>query len=263
MSCQEVLDNTADDSRREAVAKLAEAFSDLEAADPEGMYAIMSGIFTRVKEDSKLLTLVPALAKLTQSTNVPGSRISSVASTASTAASTSPRKEREPFRAPGSRLNTPLTSPVKASGPKLVMAQNNPHLKSHHRRQSTQSHLSSSRCTTPTSPAPSRSPSKAVPPSPSHNRSPSKISAVTKEEVLKRRNSRLESASPTKAGRDRGDRAEREKERREKEKEAAERLKAEIEAVKVGGQMEHTKALAEGMFGRWCEGVAVRWAGVQ
>lgn len=258
ISCQEVLDNTADDTRREAVAKLAEAFSDLEAADPDGLYAIMSAIFTRVKDDSKIMTLVPALAALTQSTNIPGSRISSVASTASTAASTSPKKEREPFRAPGSRLTTPLASPIKASGPKLVMAQNNPHLKSHHRRQSTQSHLTSSRCTTPASPAPSRSPSKAVPSSPTPSRSPSKISALSKEEVLKRRNSRLESTSPTKAGR-----VERDKERKEKEKEAAERLKAEIDAVKVGGQMEHTKALAEGMFGRWCEGVAVRWAGVQ
>lgn len=248
ISCQEVLDNTADDSRREAVAKLAESFSDLESVDPEGVYAIMSAIFTRVKEDKRMMTLIPALAAMKHPATVPSSRISSVASTASTTASTSPKKE--PFRAPGSRLNTPQGSPIKASGPKLVMAQNNPHLKSHHRRQSTQSHLNSPRSTTPTSPAPSRSPSKVVPPSPALSRSPSKIGALSKEELLKRRNSRLE--SPTKA---KGD-----KERDRKEREA--RLQAEIDAVKVGGQMDHTQVLAEGMFSRWCEGVAVRWAGV-
>jgi hypothetical protein len=50
-----------------------------------------------------------------------------------------------------------------------------------------------------------------------------------------------------------------------KEKDRLEKEKAEIEAVqaKVGGQMEHTAVLAEGMFAKWCEGVAVRWAGVQ
>jgi hypothetical protein len=90
---------------------------------------------------------------------------------------------------------------------------------------------------------------------------------MSKEEVLKRRNSRLENGqgSPTKGkdreGRekDRAERAERDKARKEKE---AARLREEIAAIRVGGQMEHTKQLAEGMFGRWCEGVASRWAGV-
>ncbi|ETN36683.1 uncharacterized protein HMPREF1541_08961 [Cyphellophora europaea CBS 101466] len=248
ISCQEVLDNTADASRREAVAKLAESFSDLESADPEGMYAIMSAIFSRVKEDKKMMTLIPPLAAMSQAPSLLASRVSSVASTASTT-STSPKKE--PFRGPGSRLSTPLASPTKPSSSKLVMAQNNPHLQSHHRRQSTQSHIKTSTPSTPTSPAPSRSPSKGVAPSPS--RSPSKVSALSKEEVLKRRGSRLE--SPTKA------RADDAAERARKEREA--RTQAEIDAIKVGGQLDHTKLLAEGMFSRWCEGVAVRWAGVQ
>ncbi|RMD43719.1 hypothetical protein DV735_g1468, partial [Chaetothyriales sp. CBS 134920] len=39
MGCQEVLDTTAGETKRNAVAKLAEAWSDLEAIDPEGVLA--------------------------------------------------------------------------------------------------------------------------------------------------------------------------------------------------------------------------------
>ncbi|KAL2788837.1 hypothetical protein BJX66DRAFT_326853 [Aspergillus keveii] len=40
-ACQEVLGTTADQEKREAISRLAEAFSDLEMVDPEGLYHIL------------------------------------------------------------------------------------------------------------------------------------------------------------------------------------------------------------------------------
>ncbi len=41
ISCQEILDNTGDQEKREAISRLAEAWSDLEMKDPEGLYHIL------------------------------------------------------------------------------------------------------------------------------------------------------------------------------------------------------------------------------
>jgi serine/threonine-protein kinase 24/25/MST4 len=89
LSCQEVLGTTADQEKRDAISRLAEAWSDLEMLDPEGLYHIIRGMNERLGSDPKLSSLVP--------------------------------------QAP------PPESPQR---PRLVLAQNNPHLKSHRRRQS-------------------------------------------------------------------------------------------------------------------------------
>lgn len=41
LACQEVLGTTADQEKREAISRLAEAWSDLEMVDPEGLYHIL------------------------------------------------------------------------------------------------------------------------------------------------------------------------------------------------------------------------------
>jgi serine/threonine-protein kinase 24/25/MST4 len=41
MACQEVLATTGDQEKREAISRLAEAWSDLEMVDPEGLYHIL------------------------------------------------------------------------------------------------------------------------------------------------------------------------------------------------------------------------------
>ncbi|KAL2863230.1 uncharacterized protein BJX67DRAFT_374695 [Aspergillus lucknowensis] len=89
LACQEVLGTTGDQEKRETISRLAEAFSDLEMVDPEGLYHILRATNEKLISDSKLSTLVP--------------------------------------QAP------PPESPQR---PRLVLAQNNPHLKSHRRRQS-------------------------------------------------------------------------------------------------------------------------------
>ena len=153
MSCQEVLDNTADESRREAVASLAEAFSDLEAVDPEGVYHIITSIFQRTKQDSKLKELLPLAEIPTESPST---------SQPSTASNSISSKD----------------SPAKINAAKLVMAQNNPHLKSHRRRQSavpsTTTSRESSQVWSPSTSA-SRSPSKEDARSPSKEKQRTQI----------------------------------------------------------------------------------------
>ncbi|KAJ9303205.1 hypothetical protein DTO271G3_579 [Paecilomyces variotii] len=93
LSCQEILANTGDGEKREAISRLAEAWSDLEMVDPEGLYHIVKLMNDKIQGDAKLsAALLP---------------------------------------------EAPPTAPQK---PRLVLAQNNPHLKSHRRRQSAQVH---------------------------------------------------------------------------------------------------------------------------
>ena len=47
LSCQEVLSNTCDQEKREAISRLAEAWSDLEMADPEGLYHIIKSSYEK------------------------------------------------------------------------------------------------------------------------------------------------------------------------------------------------------------------------
>ena len=133
ITCQEVLDNTGDEAKREAVSRLAEAFSDLEAVDPEGVYHIMTSIFQRTKQDSKLKGLLPQVEIAARS---------------------------PPTSQPPTAASSIHSSPTKANAAKLVMAQNNPHLKSHRRRQSAQIPSRDSSQVWDTSTPSSRSPSK-------------------------------------------------------------------------------------------------------
>jgi serine/threonine-protein kinase 24/25/MST4 len=91
---QEVHAQSGNQSQREALSRLADAWSALDAIDPEGEYQLLKLIAEKLQQDPKLSALIPT-----------------------------------------SRDGTPRGTPQK---PKLVMAQNNPHLKSHRRRQSTQ-----------------------------------------------------------------------------------------------------------------------------
>ena len=105
LSCQDVLNDTADQNKREAVSRLAEAFSDLEAVDPEGIYHIVRATLEKMQADSKLAQMLPSSSCSQPST-----------------------------------VNAEPKTPQKASAAaaKLILAQNNPHLKSHRRRQSAQ-----------------------------------------------------------------------------------------------------------------------------
>ncbi|CAG8900545.1 unnamed protein product [Penicillium egyptiacum] len=60
MSCQEVLSTTGDGDKREAISRLAEAWSDLEMVDPEGLYHIVRIMNEKLQADSRLSTLLPS-----------------------------------------------------------------------------------------------------------------------------------------------------------------------------------------------------------
>ncbi|EKD20149.1 uncharacterized protein L3040_002891 [Drepanopeziza brunnea f. sp. 'multigermtubi'] len=94
---QELHAQTGNQAKREALSRLADAWSALDAVDSEGEYQLLKAMIERVQGDSKLSALL------------------------------SPPKA-------STRDGTPLATPQK-SPTKLVLAQNNPHLKSHRRRQ--------------------------------------------------------------------------------------------------------------------------------
>ncbi|PGH15610.1 STE/STE20/YSK protein kinase [Polytolypa hystricis UAMH7299] len=104
LACQEILSTTWDQEKRESISRLAEAWSDLEMTDPEGLYHIVKLTYEKLQADPKLSTVFPK-----------------------------PQPKEQPQQ--------PDSSPQK---PKLVLAQNNPHLKSHRRRQSAHVHTESS-----------------------------------------------------------------------------------------------------------------------
>jgi len=121
ISCQEILDDTADQSQREAVSRVAEAFSDLEAADPEGLCHIMQSIVRKMGDDPRLRELLPPPEATSR-------KVSQVLEESGTVQRT-PSKAPKVTKHDEMRIDSPT---------KLVLAQNNPHLKSHRRRQSTQ-----------------------------------------------------------------------------------------------------------------------------
>ncbi|KAL9105218.1 MAG: hypothetical protein Q9227_009560 [Pyrenula ochraceoflavens] len=144
LSCQEILNTTSTQSQREAISRVAEAFSDLETSDPEGLYHILKLAIEKMQADSTLSQMLPSQSAPSLLPN----------------GSASPTKSKHAQ----SHTNSVPTTPQKgAAGAKLVLAQNNPHLKSHRRRQSAQLQREASSKLSPSkesSPAPNQ-PDKA------------------------------------------------------------------------------------------------------
>ncbi|TGJ81286.1 hypothetical protein E0Z10_g7477 [Xylaria hypoxylon] len=102
---------TSNMAKREALAKLSDAFAALDAVDPEGAYHLFRNLNSNIEQDNKLsnafLNTLDSLKEPVDSEKAHGTVI--IKSTPA---------------------NTPL-SPTK-----FILAANNPHLKSHRRRQS-------------------------------------------------------------------------------------------------------------------------------
>ncbi|KAA8573577.1 hypothetical protein EYC84_005160 [Monilinia fructicola] len=91
---------TGDQVKRQALSRLADAWAALDAVDPEGEYHLLKLLIDKVEQEPKIASHI------------------------------SPNKSLV------LRDGTPQASPQKASNGKLILATNNPHLKSHRRRQS-------------------------------------------------------------------------------------------------------------------------------
>lgn len=109
---QELYAQTAGSAKQEAISRAGEAWAALDSLDPEGEFLVFKLMLEKVQNDPKLArALLPPSLPQVQS-NVQQHRMSMP-------------------MAPPSAPNTPQK-------PKLILAQNNPHLKSHRRRQSSQ-----------------------------------------------------------------------------------------------------------------------------
>ncbi|CAG8959331.1 hypothetical protein HYFRA_00013101 [Hymenoscyphus fraxineus] len=100
---QELHAQTGNQEKREAISKLADAWTALDAIDPEGEYQLLKALIEKAQHDPKLASLLPTSRKVSNRNPTPQA--------------------------------TPPSTPQR-SGAKLVMAPSNPHLKSHRLRRS-------------------------------------------------------------------------------------------------------------------------------
>ncbi|CBY01511.1 hypothetical protein LEMA_P002980.1 [Plenodomus lingam JN3] len=155
---QEAHADTASAHQRDAIGRLAQAWQHLDEVDPHGEFMLLKAMVDRLKNDTKLasalgieVTSLPSPMKhntQTSDTSLGGTtvgtnttrRVRSSTTTASSASSDKSSEEYDhtpkstPSQTPCGTPSGKAASPRKAT--KLVMARNNPHLKSHRRRQS-------------------------------------------------------------------------------------------------------------------------------
>lgn len=153
---QEAHADSASPHQRDAMAKVAQAWAHLDQVDPHGEFLLLKAMVDRLQGDSKLasalgIAVSPAPTPSrhntkTSETSLSGTTVHGTGTTrirsnttttthsvtkSEITGSPAPTPVQTPFSTP---TNTTSSSPLK--GPKLVLAQNNPHLKSHRRRQS-------------------------------------------------------------------------------------------------------------------------------
>lgn len=155
---QEAYADTGSPHQREAMGRVASAWAQLDEIDPQGEFMLLKAMVDRLKQDSKLAAALGIEAPAAQSPlkhNTRGSETSyggtTVHGTSTTrirsnsklsSSSVSKSSASEDYDSPSTPIDTPNGTPNGTSGsptkggPKLVLAQNNPHLKSHRRRQS-------------------------------------------------------------------------------------------------------------------------------
>ena len=139
---QELHASTAPPSKQDMLSRVGQAWSALDALDPEGEYLFFRGILERLQSDPKLSNLIRPLqmALATTPSSTPStpqrspSKIGPKGSPEKLIRSGAP--QRSPSKrtsnvmgAPGQKPSTPQRSPSK-----LVMAHSNPHLQDHARR---------------------------------------------------------------------------------------------------------------------------------
>ncbi|QSZ34090.1 hypothetical protein DSL72_005678 [Monilinia vaccinii-corymbosi] len=97
---QEMHAQTGDEAKRQALSHLADAWAALDAVDPEGEYHLLKLLIEKVEQEPKIASYI------------------------------------SPSKSLVLRDGTPQGTPQKAPNGKAILAANNPHLRSHRRRQS-------------------------------------------------------------------------------------------------------------------------------
>ncbi|KAL1644474.1 hypothetical protein SLS58_004388 [Diplodia intermedia] len=117
---------TGSQQKRDALAKAAQAWSALDRVDPEAEFLLLRNMIDRIQSDPKLAAALGVAPS--GMPNVPMTPTKSHAPAVLSPTSTSHHKgSGDPF------YDSNLSPPASARS-KLLMAQNNSHLKSHHRR---------------------------------------------------------------------------------------------------------------------------------
>ncbi|KAF2125401.1 Pkinase-domain-containing protein [Dothidotthia symphoricarpi CBS 119687] len=147
---QEAYADSGSAPQREALGRVSQAWAQLDEVDPHGEFMLLKAMVDRLKNDPKLasalgLEIAPTKSPLKHNTNTSDTSLSgttvhgkgttrirsSTTSTTSTSKASDDYSSSSPYQTPNS---TPMSSPTKTS--KLILAQNNPQVKSHRRRQS-------------------------------------------------------------------------------------------------------------------------------
>jgi serine/threonine-protein kinase 24/25/MST4 len=145
---QEQHAQTGDLEKREAIARLHNAWTVLDRIDPEGEFLLLRSLIENLKEDPKLSTTLGLSSALSPSTPIsspvkqshtkPAAGFQPSPTKASMAPPSAPPTPRHRQTQSVSNIEISAATPSTPNGSKqrLVLAQNNPHLKSHRRRQS-------------------------------------------------------------------------------------------------------------------------------
>ncbi|KAJ8105981.1 hypothetical protein OPT61_g9843 [Boeremia exigua] len=151
---QEAYADTGSSHQREAMGRVASAWAQLDEIDPQGEFMLLKVMVDRLKADSKLAAALGIEVPTPQSplkrnntqgsdtsyggTTIHGNGTTRVRSNSKLSTSSVSRSSAsEDYDSPSTPIDTPGTpTGTPSKGAKLVLAQNNPHLKSHRRRQS-------------------------------------------------------------------------------------------------------------------------------
>ncbi|KAK4152633.1 kinase-like domain-containing protein [Chaetomidium leptoderma] len=210
---------TAASSKREALAKLSDAFALLDAVDPEGAYHLLRNLVSTVSQDTKLNnTFLPQQAAPSSSKTTP---VAVTADGNPQGGGTVLVKSR-PSTATTATTTTTLagTPPTPISPSKLVFSQQNPHLMSHHRRRGS---------LLPQPVSPSSSPERE------HFRGDRDRDRENREREREREREKMAAAA------------------------AAALEAAKFPGGPAVPGMEHCKALSDLLYTRWTDGLRARW----
>jgi serine/threonine-protein kinase 24/25/MST4 len=154
---QEAYADTASPHQREAIGRVGQAWQQLDEVDPQGEFMLLKAMVDRLKNDAKLaaalgIEVSPAHSPRKHNTNtsetslsgttVHGTSTTRIRSTTSRTSTTTINHISEECTPTSTPYQTPSATPTSnasgspVKGSKLLLAQNNPHLKSHRRRQS-------------------------------------------------------------------------------------------------------------------------------
>ncbi|GAB7340340.1 hypothetical protein MBLNU457_6789t2 [Dothideomycetes sp. NU457] len=135
---QECNANTSDAAKREALSKVAEAWTALDLLDPEGELLLLKAIMDRVQADPKLAAAV--MPKHVANAQLASLKVAKTPHRSPSMASLSPTK-RSAASSADNDVASPAASPTKQRTPsssplKLTIAPQNPHLKTLRKKQS-------------------------------------------------------------------------------------------------------------------------------